>query len=262
MAKEKPFPTEAALCKRFLSGLPEEWTAFPETAGWDILLVRKSDGFQIGIEAKLKLNTQVVSQALEPYGRYYADMPGPDCRAVLVPWGEGGFGTICKYIGITIIHVKPSAPDERLRWNPVFDPRLPGDQHGQDEEWQEWAPSKRHELPEYVPDVRAGVPSPVQLTTWKIAALKIAVILENRGYLLRSDFKHVGIDHRRWLPSGGGWLALDAGRYIKGRNFPDFQRQHPRVYDEIAADFERWKPADPLGAPLAAAPEPKQENLL
>ncbi|WP_210161702.1 hypothetical protein, partial [Bradyrhizobium japonicum] len=62
------------------------------------------------------------------------------------------------------------------------------------------------------------------------------------------------------LPSATGWLSLDAGRYIQGPHFPRFKKQHPRVYDEIAADYESWKPIDPIG-PLPL-PEPKQESLL
>ncbi|MBR0998776.1 hypothetical protein ABIF65_003742 [Bradyrhizobium japonicum] len=259
MKKPKPFATEADLCKRFIASLPEGWTPYAEHAGWDILLVRNADGFQIGIEAKLRLNSHVITQSLEDYGIWCADRAGPDCRAVLVPWGEFGFETICKYIGITIIHVKP-ASDDRPRWAPAFDPYLPGENHGRAEDWPEWAPAQRHVLPDYVPDVVAGSPSPVQLTEWKIAAIKIAVILEKRGFLIRADFKHVGIDHRRWLPSATGWLSLDAGRYIQGPHFPRFKKQHPRVYDEIAADYESWKPIDPIG-PLPL-PEPKQESLL
>ncbi|WP_051334351.1 hypothetical protein [Bradyrhizobium sp. Ai1a-2] len=268
MAKTpKPFETEAALCARFLSALPDGWTAYPETAGWDILLARNADGFQIGIEAKLRLNTEVISQAIEEYGAFSATRPGPDCRAVLVPACEpGGFGRICEYIGLTIIYVRSEAEIEQTRkrhyYKPkVFEPGLPELLHGRNEqEWYEWAPASRHKLPDYVPDVVAGSPSPIQLTSWKIGAIKIAIILEKRGFLLRSDFKHINIDHRRWLPSGNGWLVLDRGAYRASMGFPDFKAQHPRVYGEIAADYDKWKPADPVGPLLL--PEPKQEPLI
>ncbi|UFX42112.1 hypothetical protein HAP47_0022900 [Bradyrhizobium sp. 41S5] len=268
MAKPKPFATEVDLCKRFISSLPEGWTAYAECCGWDILLVRNADGFQIGVEAKLRLNTEVISQALEEYGAFYADHPGPDCRAVLVPFdSQGGFDRICRYIGLTIIYVRS---EEQVKagtsfgYRPKsFEPGLPGDQHGTNaKEWHEWAPAKRHTLPDYVPDVAAGAPSPVQLTSWKIAAIKIAIILEKRGFLVRADFKHVNIDHRRWLPSGASWLVLENGVYRGAPSFPDFKAQHPRVYDQIAADFDRWKPAEPLAPSEAAASEPKQESLL
>jgi len=106
MKRAKPFATEADLCARFIAAIGPDWVSYPETCNWDILLVRKADGFQIGIQAKLKLNTDVINQALEEYGVWDADRMAPDCRAVLVPADQGGgFGRICKYIGLTIIRV-------------------------------------------------------------------------------------------------------------------------------------------------------------
>lgn len=267
MAKSsRPFASEAEMCARFISAVDtEQWTVFAETAGWDILLVRKADGFQIGIEAKLRLNIDVISQALEKYGSWAATRPGPDCRAVLVPESEpGGFHTICQYLGLTIIYVKSvEQVEERKyhRWDrfKVFEPGLPGDRYRtHDDQWFEWAPATRHPLPDYVPDVIAGSPAPIQLTDWKIKAIKIAIILEKRGYLVRADFKHISIDHRRWLPSGMRWLVIEKdGRYARAPSFPDFKAQHPRVYAEIAADYEKWKPET-----VAPAAPGRQEPLL
>lgn len=256
MKKEKPFKLEAELCAAFISALPTGWIAYPETAGWDILLVR-DDGVQIGIQAKLKLNVTVVTQALEDYGGWGSAEPGPDYRAVLVPPGEGGLQTICAYIGLTIITVvsgrywsgdEPASEESKYRISPGL-PRQDGStRYGNHGHWYEWLPSKRHRLPEYVPDVAAGVASPTQLTQWKIKAIKISIVLERRGYLVRSDFKHIGLDNRRWMPSGGQWLTIDkdAGVYRKGPHYPDFKQQHPKNWAEIEADYERWAPAPPL----------------
>lgn len=238
MKKSAPFATEVDLCSRFIAGLDKGWTSYAETAGWDILLVRNDDGFQVGIEAKLKLNLQVVNQAIED-SIYWVDHAGPDCRAVLVPDTEGGFERIAAYIGITIIRVRP--PYERGVSGPVFTPYLPKTKETWNRpEWHEWCPTKRHELPEYVPDVPAGASAPLQLTSWKIAAMKIAIILERRGYVTRSDFKTIGIDHRRWL-TPTGWLRAEDGRYFSGQ-MPDFKAQHPKVYEQIIADAAKWMP--------------------
>lgn len=235
---EKPFSTEVELCSRFISGLEKGWTSYAETAGWDILLVRDEDGFQIGIEAKLKLNLHVINQALED-SIHWVSHAGPDCRAVLVPETEYGFDKIAAYIGLTIIRVRPPYP--RGVSGPVFTPYLPAlKQDWLQGDWHEWCPTKRHTLPEYVPDVAAGASAPTQLTPWKIAAIKIAVTLEQRGYVTRDDFKAHKIDHRRWLKPNS-WLVVENGRYVSGR-MPDFKSQHPTVYDQIAADAAKWMP--------------------
>lgn len=230
------FATEAALCTAFISALPDGWTAYPECCGWDILLVRAADGFQIGIQAKLRLNAHVITQTLEEYGAWSATRPAPDCRAVLVPFGTTGwYGRICHHLGITIIAVSAASG----RWRDRFSPNLPDpNQSWTQDNWQEWAPTERCKLPAYVPDVVAGAASPIRLTEWKIKALRIAVLLDRRGYVERADFKTHNIDHRRWLAPGNDWLVRDGKRFVRGPQFPNFKEQHPRVYEEIAAELK------------------------
>lgn len=235
------FASEADLCASFLAAVEAngQWVAYPETCDWDILLARRADGFQIGIQAKLRLNLDVIAQSLEDGGAMSADGPGPDCRAVLIPWGRNSCERICKYIGLTVIEVKPERTSPR---EIGFRPRLPGlkAKPAASETWHEWAPVRRHDLPDYVPDVRAGASAPLRLTNWKISAIKIAVTLDHRGFVTRADFKHIGIDHRRWLSAETRWLRNDNGRFVRGAAMPDFKAQHPRVYGEISADRDKW----------------------
>lgn len=252
--KTAPFKTEADLCAAFIAAIGEDWTSYAETGGWDILLVRKDDGFQIGIEAKLKLNAFVLAQALDQY-RHAVMSPGPDCRAILVPEGEMGVGLtyICAYIGITIIRMSP-ADDRRFHRYPArFKPKLPvhKDRYTEDD-WYELAPAARCKLPEYVPDVRAGAPAPLQLTDWKIGALKLECLLEHRGFVTRQDFRHFGIDHRLWIARGRDWLKVVDGRFVKGPLFPAFKAKHPVVFAQIKADAAKWMPkaAEPTGTLL------------
>lgn len=234
--KAKPktvFATEAEMCAKFIAAVDVTWTCYAETAGWDILLARKSDGLQIGVQAKLRFNPEVINQALESV--YDVDRGRPDCRAILVPsYATRRLGSIADYIGITVVAVKPECD----RWNAPFYPYLPREEHGLNDSWHEQAPLKRHRLPEYVPDVAAGASAPLQLTQWKLAAIKIAITLEARGYVTREDFKAHRIDHRRWVPQG--WLVCNSGRFRGGPDIPDFKLQHPRVYAEIAADSAKW----------------------
>jgi len=237
-APEK-FASEAEMCAKFIAAIGPLWTAYAETGGWDILLSRKSDGLQVGIQAKLLMNAHVVSQCLDE--RYQWGLTGPDHRAILVPSYATPFSEkICQTIGITIITVQKG--EKKYYQRNVFRPLLPVEDIHQisNSDWHEWCPEKRVELPEYVPDVAAGSPAPVQLTRWKISAIKIAVLLEKRGFVTRSDFKHVGIDVRRW--TDGLWLIAGDKGLIAGPHFPTLRAQHPRVFDEVAADFDKWAP--------------------
>lgn len=228
------FATETELCSAFIAALPDGWVAYPETGGFDIVLLRSKDGFQIGVEAKLKLNAKVVCQAAESTSYWSVDSSGPDCRAVLVPDGVStDFAGVCGLLGITVIRMR----DGSDRYNKGFHPNLP------DRDWRsgwyEQAPAKRIKLPDWVPDVSAGASSPIALTPWKVKAIKIAITMERRGYVTRGDFKFFQISMSRWTQ--GRWLAQDGkGGWIAGRHMPDFRAQHPVNYDQIAADFEKW----------------------
>lgn len=240
MPKSKPFATEVDLCAAFIKAVGPEWVSYAETVGWDILLVRKADGFQIGIQAKLRFGVDVINQAIEDGWTYMADGPHPDCRAVLIPDVEDrGFGKICDHLGLNVITVRSV---ERFGDWERFRPALPVDKYSH-EKWHETATVKRHKLPEYVPDVAAGAPSPLQLTDWKIKAIKLAITLEMRKHLTRRDFAHHRVDHRRWVTQG--WLKVVDGHYVKDA-FPDFKKQHPIVYKQIKADAPKWLPKTPL----------------
>lgn len=237
------FATEADLCKCFIAAVDaEEWTVYPETGDWDLLLVRKADGFQIGVQAKLAFNPHVISQALDGYWRGDHRGGEPDCRAVLVPakCSQAYLGEICDYIGLTVITMESPLRHVSLRYNAMFQPALP--KYGGDDEyhWHEWAPAKRLKLPDYIPDVTAGVKSPTRLTEWKIKALKIAITLEKRGYLTRKDFGHLRIDHRLWISAEKGWLDIVDGRFVAGPRFPKFKKIHPAVYKQIEESAEAW----------------------
>ena len=259
MTKKTTFESEAAMCAGFISMLPPEWVAYPETGGFDIVLARKEDGFQIGIEAKLSLNAKVITQITESY--WDACREGPDCRAVLVPEGTtGSFGFICSLLGITVLTIHPGRGPDHCRSRPAFSPQLPSHDRVyrfSPDCWHEWAPAKRVSLPEYVPDVGAGHAAPVRLTAWKVKAIRVQVLLERRGYVTRADFKHLQLDHRRWITPGIDWLVPGAmrGTYKAGPFLPDLRTQHPRNFEEILADFDRW-------APPPTVPESVQEVML
>jgi hypothetical protein len=248
-SRKPGFESEVALCAEFITQVTkgDAWVAYAETGGWDILLVRREDGFQIGIEAKLILNNTVAVQAL-PERWYGAAEIGPDCRAVLVPEGgkQNGLGTICNWLGLTVITIWP--PSERV-YRRRFEPDLPhvAERWGDDRHWHEWCPVKRVALPDYVPDSGAGHSAPVQLTAWKIKALKIVAILERRP-VTRRDFKLLGLDAARWTQI---WLDATAQGYVASSRMPDFKSQHPVVFEQIKADAAKWMVGELASTPAA-----------
>lgn len=237
------FETEAALCASFIGALPKGWTAYPETGGFDILLSRDDDGFQIGVEAKLRLNAKVICQAAEYVGHYYVDSAGPDCRAVLIPSGVSmDLSSICAIVGITVIQM---TPEKDAGWGghrdkASFRPELPDTKRDYgNRQWQELCPAQRLTLPEWVPDVPAGASAPVALTDWKVRAIKLVVILERRGFVTRKDFAYLELSMSRWTQSR--WLVQDGkGGWVAG-DLPDFRKQHPINFEQIAVAYDKWK---------------------
>lgn len=241
MKKEPRFATEADLCAEFIRWVKSEagkyrhghqvpnWTPYAETAGWDILLVAE-DGTQIGIQAKLKFNMKVLHQCLPSSWDSWHD-EGPDYRAVLVPDSDEQHSDICQSLGLTLMHaIAPGWRGNTTEFNP------PLSMHRWDGGWHYWSPRTRCKLPEFVPDVVAGASAPVQLTEWKVAALRIVAVLETRGFVTRQDFKTFKIDPRRWTgPSG--WLIPGPvpGQFTRGPSL-DFDLQHPGVYAQVLAD--------------------------
>lgn len=242
--------TEAALCAEFVDKLEPGWTVYPETCDWDLLLVltepqpltdsqhrvydrtaikRLEAGTQVGIEAKLRANCTVLRQALP--GTSWCDTEntaGPDFRAVLVPKAGGDFRCVAEHLGIVVLTTeKPGGYRspvagrlEQLLWHSTA-----------------WHHARRYKLPEVVPDVPAGVPSPVKLTRWKLGAIKLSMRLRHKGYLVRADFKEFGIDPGRWYNS---WLQPDGkvrgGRGLRWVAAPDwtpFDEQHPGAVAQL-----------------------------
>lgn len=248
------FSTEAEMVEAWLQqlcrfGQDKKWTVYPETAGWDLLLVHVA-GYQLGIEAKLSLNAKVLAQALSGSDSYWRDS-GPDYRGVLVPGNKCQLHMteLAKALGIGILRVDLKA-DRHVSWKSMG---LPGEEaYGRD--WPSWCPSERCCLPDYIPDVSAGHASPVQLTDWKIRAIKLMIILERRGCVHRGDMKALQISPTRWTDHWNGFLDKGAnGAYVRGKRTPDLKSQHPVNWAQIEADFAIWAAKLPGVLELAAA---------
>jgi hypothetical protein len=218
------------------------WTEYHETAGWDLLLVR-SDGVQIGIEAKMTLNAKVLEQSIP----YPGQKDGPDFRAVLVARTglQLHLSRIAAHLGLTIISMsaqhgwKVDAPVQTS----MSPSSLPSDHDWDLRNWFPWYPIDRCELPDYVPDVQGGKASPLTLTPWKIKAIKLMILLDRHGFVTRKDMRFLNISETIWT-AWNGYLTPGPvrGQYVRSGKTPDFRAQHPTNYDQINADWENWKP--------------------
>lgn len=243
MRREPLFKTEAALCEAFIAWAKRYgWTAYAETAGWDIVLARPT-GVQIGIQAKLKFNMKVLTQTLPVYG--CDDVTGPDYRAILIGEKCPGAGLVCDGLGFALFQPERWYRDPRSTKPVDFEPgstEVVGtstfSRYGR--HWFDWNPQKRIKLPDYVPDVAAGASGPVQLTPWKIGALRLTALLELRGHITRADFREHGINPTRWTVYGdASWVkpGAERGQWVRGTL--TFDQQHPKVYAEIRAEIEK-----------------------
>lgn len=247
------FSTEADLCRAFAETVPSAWTIYNETAGFDMVLVHES-GAQIAIEAKLILNPKVLAQVIET--RPHQNFTGPDFRAVLIGNdGNHDLRTLAAALGVTVMtvarkskHVSSYGSNSTKAAKFFSRPKLPKVEPfkqcrwGSFTNWFDQVPAQRLALPEYVPDVPAGVSSPVVLGAWKIQAIKVCVWVESKGSVTRSEFKALGVDPGRWMT--GHWLkkGKTRGNWVAGPDFPlpQFKIAHPIVVDKVIADFDKW----------------------
>jgi hypothetical protein len=260
------FAKESDLCAAFIETVPPDWTVYPETAGFDIVLVHTT-GAQIGIKAKLRLNAKVILQAVDRYSRDHRS--GPDFRAVLVPQALE-LGAVCALLGLTVLVVRKVERGitqyDANRGKAFFSqPRLPEVERidhwlGDRVSWYDQAPIDRLALPDYVPQVECGVPAPMVLSIWKVQAMRVCVWVERAGKIRREHFKALKIDPSRWMT--GHWLQKGAARgdWVAGPHFPaaSYRKHHGATYAQIESDFETWAAA----AGLAVKKPTVQEVLL
>ncbi|MNJ49839.1 hypothetical protein D3C77_450930 [compost metagenome] len=89
---------------------------------------------------------------------------------------------------------------------------------------------------------QAGVPSPVSLTPWKEAALRVIALMRSQGHIAAKQIQELGISPTAWTRPKGiepGWLARGSvrGTWIETENMPPFDKQHPEAYAIVVAEL-------------------------
>ena len=226
-ARALPWSTEAELCEDFSAGARAVgWTVYPETAGFDLFLSGPA-GVQVGVEAKLRPNLAVVAQLCRHAGA--ARWGAPDYLCALIGRSTPDFATVIGRLGFELIDggavEQARYYDERAaEWFRRHGRRYTGAAREEPFEnpwgavrpeyldgWRRFADgSNRVKLPDFVPNLRAGVPSPLQLTPWKVKAIRLCAILRERGWVTTADFKALELDPSRWTRGTRSWL-MDSG---------------------------------------------------
>jgi hypothetical protein len=235
---KNPFSTEHELCARFAEHAKSlGWSVFPETSDWDLLLVATDKtktqgvrvGDQIGVEAKLRDNVKVLSQAIpRDWDR------SPNYYAVLVPRASSEFLEVARRLRVDVF----TACKRRWRnyvheWGVDFTGML-----------QFVVKAYRHEPeqkcwhPEYEVWTPPGVAAPCSITPWKIKAVELCHLLRERGYLTAMDFRKADVSMTRWrnlwlTPNGKkkGRFSIYVAR--KGVQLPD--ELYPGVSEALEA---------------------------
>lgn len=222
-----PWSTECELCDDFTAGARAlGWTVYPETAGFDLLLSGPG-GVQIGVEAKLRPNLAVVAQLCRHAAA--ARWGAPDYLCALIGRSTGDFGTVIGRLGFELVD---GGAVEKARYHDEWAAEwfrrhgrsylASADAEGFENPWAAVRPeyvadwrrfsdgSNRCALPDFVPNLRAGVPSPLQLTPWKMKAIRLCAVLRERGWVTTADFKALELDPTRWTRGARSWL-VDSG---------------------------------------------------
>jgi hypothetical protein len=237
------FKTEAELCAAFTAWVAArrpDLKCYAECDGWDLLVVYP-DGVQLGIQAKLRLNAEVIMQAVPSD---WHSQHGPEFRAVLVPEERGAFIGLARHCGLVVFAGRTDWSRHYEQFGPDLTPHNP---YGLP--WVDWCPETRCTVPEFATDSVAGSPSPITLTQWKTGALRVLAELEVAGKITRQTMRAFRVDQRRWIQMG--WLKSTEtrGTYVIDHR-PPFADQHPTAYAAILSE-RRAKEAEasvPAGA--------------
>ena len=245
--------TEADLCQILIKAANERgWSAYPETSGWDVLLVH-GDGTQIGVQAKLHATMHLLAQTLPlsypGYCRLTAknrrEQVGPDFRAILIPdkaisRNHSDISHVCMSLGLWVLTEKQHGWAILEPWEGLSP-------------WQsdtyDWRPTSRCWLPEVVPGFQAGISSPIQMTEWKQKAFRFLARAQIRGYVTSVDAKELGLNIGTFVrrPPKYRWLELldtkkRPFRYRLWQGASDGKRpdvRHPEEFAHFVAEQEQ-----------------------
>ena len=239
----KEICSEADLCAVFITNFSKMpgWTCYPEAGGFDILAVH-ADGRQIGVQAKLSLNAKVAEQVLPCERDDFSEMPGPDYRLVIVhklTTASEGIARMLAMLGIRVLTPRQSRSSQGDVWtfgefNHLLEASGQTTSYGHQYLF-DWNPATRCTVPSVLQNLPAGVPSPIRITPWKEAAVKVLALLRKQGFITAKQISNFGIGVTTWTQPQGSkraWLAKGSarGQWVETEFMPPYDTQHPELF--------------------------------
>ncbi|MRG98848.1 hypothetical protein GIY21_00915 [Xanthomonas sontii] len=238
-------PSEAVLCAAFIAEVNKipGCTCYPETGGYDIV-VALPDSRQIGVEAKLQLNAKVAEQILPSHGHELHGAAGPDHRLVIVrsiTEANEGIARMLQMLGVEVwapsVYQRLGDPAE-LCFRAAHRLSLDADvaeppRHNMDYHYYsalyDFNPPQRIQLPDVAPTTQAGIPAPVRMTPWKMAAVRVLARLRAQGHIMAKEIAAEGCSPSIWTQK---WLDRGAvrGQWVESARTPALDKQHPELY--------------------------------
>jgi hypothetical protein len=237
---------------------------YAETADFDLLLVATEQsrehypglgvGEQIGIQAKLQPNLEVLYQSLPRAHGHRLGSPlaeeGPNYYAILVPFASPEFVTVANRLGIYVYTAKwrrTGAGYTGFSYGALVDREDMGLGKAGTERGIGFAYQlMEHRKPCWVPDVEvtmeAGTKNPLRMTPWKLAAVKLCLIAMTKGHLTSRDFAEAKISMTRWYQAKWiipGVFVVENGRRVKQYLLNEAARPPSVQYPEVVDALER-----------------------
>ncbi|WP_256345843.1 hypothetical protein [Pseudomonas putida] len=216
------------------------------------------DGRQIEVEAKIALNAKVAQQILPHTRDDFFGKPGPDYRLVIVSRiteASEGIARMLDMLGVRVIAPQLCCMSTMgyeytfHEFQSLLEAKSNATSYGHLYMF-DWNPAERCQVPSIRQDLPAGVPSPVKLTPWKEAAIKVVALMRQQGFITARQIGAHGLATPTWTQPNGKphpWLKKGAvrGQWVETEHMPAFDLQHPELYaravkaveDELAKPF-------------------------
>lgn len=256
--------SEAELCDLFTDAARADgFDVYPEVGGFDLLIVWRAErpmapawrspgnwlreiprGYQVGVDAKLRANVEVLDQAV---GRMDL-LRRPDEAAVLVPEAGRPFRQLAGRLGLrvfTLAHCAAGRLDCGVRRAPAAIDRKRIEPA---ESRCDPIRSADHEplpVPPFALQSGGGRPHPRVLSPWRVAALRLCLRMRDAGFLTREDFKDQGMRVDRWV--NPRWVESDGRKPAKYTPAEHWELDGPHIGYERELEVLRQADAASIG---------------